>query len=202
MQEPHTESGQNTTAALEALLFLHGEPLGIGKIALFLGKAEEEAKALCEAYAQELQSDDRGLVLIEKNGTYQLATKPQFGSFLESFIKESLKEDLTPAALETLSLIAYFGPLTRAHIDFVRGVNSSFILRNLLIRGLIERKLAKGNSFAYEVTFDFLRHVGLSDLSQLPKFAEFQDLRKKLFPEEEQPAAEPSADANQQMPIA
>jgi segregation and condensation protein B len=170
-------------AALEALLFLHGEPLTAEKIASFLKISAEEAAQAAAALAQNYAAADRGISLVEKGGAYQLATKPAFGDFLEQFVKESLKEELTPAALETLSLIAYCGPLTRAHIDFVRGVNSSFTLRNLLMRGLVERKQAKGNMYAYEVTFDFLKQLGLSRPEELPKFEEYRKLRDQLISE-------------------
>lgn len=173
--------------ALEAILFLYGEPLAIEKIASFLAVPEERAREVCAQLADYYSSNEsRGLMIIGKDGQFQVVTKPKFGGFLESFLKESLKEDLTPAALETLSLVAYFGPITRAHIDFVRGVNSSFTLRNLLIRGLIERKLTGGNAYAYEVTFDFLKHLGIGKTSEMPKFEEYGKLRDQLFSHKEE----------------
>lgn len=173
-------------AALEALLFLHGESLSIQKIAAYLHMDEADVRVLCEAYTRASAVEDRGCMLIQKGDAYQLVTKPAFGSLLEEFAKQDLKEDLTPAAIETLSLVAYFGPLTRAHIDFVRGVNSSFTLRNLLMRGLIERKATKGNTYAYEVTFDFLKHMGISKQDDLPGFSEHLQLRDKLFTQQQE----------------
>ncbi len=169
------------TATVEALLFLHGEALSTEKLTSFLKISAKDVMAACAELARQLSDEKRGLQLLEKSGLYQLVTKPAFGNFLEEFVKESLKEDLTPAALETLSLVAYFGPLTRAHVDFVRGVNSSFTLRNLLMRGLVERKSAKGNMFAYEVTFDFLKQLGISTVAELPKYEEYQRLKEQLM---------------------
>ncbi|OGM91848.1 SMC-Scp complex subunit ScpB [Candidatus Wolfebacteria bacterium RIFCSPHIGHO2_01_FULL_48_22] len=168
-------------AAVEALLFLYGEALSAEKMGSFLKISTQAAMEACSALAQQCADEHRGLQVVEKNGLYQLVTKPQFGAFLEEFVKESLKEELTSAALETLSLVAYFGPVTRAHIDFVRGVNSSFTLRNLLMRGLIERKMEKGNMYAYEVTFDFLKQLGIGKASELPKYEEYQKLRGQLM---------------------
>jgi len=169
------------TAAVEALLFLHGEALSAEKMASFLKSSTETVRSACERLSEQYADSQRGLLLVEKGDSYQITTKPAFGGFLEEFVKEGLKEDLTSAALETLSLVAYFGPITRAHIDFVRGVNSSFTLRNLLIRGLIERTFTKGNVYSYTVTFDFLRHVGLGRPSELPRYEEYKKLREQLI---------------------
>ena len=173
-------SNNNQLAALEAILFLYGEAIPIKTIARLLRVSEEETRATLDAMRTELAGEKRGLMLLEKHDSYMLVTKPQFASFLEAFIKDDLKEDLTPAAVETLSLIAYFGPIMRAQIDYVRGVNSSFILRNLLIRGLIERT-NKGNAYVYEVTVEFLKHMGVAQASDLPRYAEHHEMRHNIF---------------------
>lgn len=120
---------------------------------------------------------------MENSGKYLLATKPEHSVLVEKFVTEDLKEELTPAALETLSIVSYFGPVTRAQIDFLRGVNSSFILRSLLIRGLIERKTAKGLAFEYEVSFEFLKYMGIDHVSKMPKYDEYQKLKDQYFSE-------------------
>src|SRR3989344_2420895 len=137
-------------AALEALLFIHGESLQLKKVAAALGAEKEELREALEVLKRELQSDERGLFLLSdapietifsapdwESKKIQLATKPAFSGILEQFVKEELREDLSPASLEALSLIAYLGPVSRSEIDYIRGVNSSFILRNLALRGLI-----------------------------------------------------------------
>ncbi|MCL5011829.1 MAG: SMC-Scp complex subunit ScpB [Patescibacteria group bacterium] len=182
MDISHTaeENQGNTIAALEAILFLYGEAVEVKTIARLLRVLEDDARAALTHLQTELARGERGLMLLEKHDSYMLVTKPQFASFLEAFVKDDLKEDLTPAAVETLSLIAYFGPIMRAQIDYVRGVNSSFILRNLLIRGLIERT-NKGNAYVYEVTTDFLKHMGVAHVSDLPRYAEYQEMRHNIF---------------------
>ena len=137
------ENTNKISAAIEAVLFVYGEPMEIKKITKLLKTDETTVKEALKNLEQEFSVENRGLKLIFKDspagGSVQLATKPDFTSFLENFIKEEFKENLTPASLETLSLIAYLGPVSRAQIDYYRGVNSTFILRSLLIRGLVER---------------------------------------------------------------
>src|SRR3989344_9385858 len=115
-------------AELEALLFIHGEPLTLKKISAVLGLEKKEVEQIIEEIKKQLETDSRGLTLVSDGEKIQLATKPQFGKILEDFVKEELSEDLTPASLETLSIVAYFGPISRARIEYVRGVNSIFIL--------------------------------------------------------------------------
>ena len=93
-------------------------------------------------------------------------------SLIEKLTKEELMKDLGKAGLETLSIILYQGPLPRAEIDYIRGVNSQFILRNMLIRGLIEKveNPADRRSFLYKPTMQLLAHLGLSSTSSLPDF--------------------------------
>jgi segregation and condensation protein B len=175
---PPTET--NHSAALEAILFLYGEPIAHDMLARLLKISEEDVIACIAQLKDNLTDTKRGLMLLEKGDTCMLITKPQFASFLESFIKDDLKEDLTPAAVETLSLIAYFGPIMRAQIDYIRGVNSSFMLRNLLVRGLIERT-NKGNAYVYEVTADFLKHMGVACIQDLPQYESYQLVKEQLF---------------------
>ena len=96
---------------------------------------------------------------------------------MEIVAKEDLKEELTPAALETLSLIAYFGPLSRPQIDFVRGVNSSFIVRNLSVRGLVDRKQGKGNAYVYTASVDFLKYMGAGSVQKLPDYEKYREMK-------------------------
>jgi len=171
-------------AALEAILFAYGEPITLLKLASIIGISAQDIEALVEKFSQLLEQQERGLVVVKHKDCLTLATKPQFSFLLEEFIKEDLKEDLTSAASETLALIAYFGPITRSHIDFVRGVNSSFMLRNLLMRGLIERKAGKGNAYEYETSVDFLKHMGVKSAEELPEYEKYKQLKEKYFGEE------------------
>ncbi len=186
----------NKLAGVEALLFIHGEPLSIKKIGEVLGVAAEEAAALVDAYAKCIEGGDRGLTLAREGDEVQLVTKPEWNSILERFVKTELSEDLTPASVETLAIVSYFGPLSRMRIDYQRGVNSSFILRNLLLRGLIERTPdpAHPNSFLYRPSFALLRHLGIERRELLPDYEKFQSLLTSFESQnsaEAPPVAEP-----------
>lgn len=172
------ESLSEKLSRLEALLFIHGEPLTFKKIGDVLDLKENEVKESVEEFKKLLESSNRGLTLITDKSKVQLVTKPQFHNILEKFVKEELAEDLTPASLEALAIIAYFGPISRARLEYLRGVNSVFILRNLMIRGLVERlpDPDRPNSFIYQATFEFWKHLGLKNKEDLPDYAKFQGL--------------------------
>ena len=167
---------------LESILFIQGEPISIER----LSKLVKEKRAAVEEALNELRADlgERGIVLLGKDGEFELGTNPGNKEWVEKFIKSEFTEDLTRASLETLSIIAYKGPLTRAEVEYIRGVNSSFILRNLLMRGLVGRKEnpKDARSFIYEISFDFLKYFGLTRPEELPQF---EELSKKeiIMPE-------------------
>ncbi len=188
---PQEEEIKNIIGSLEALLFIFGEPLDSKKIADTLKTDEEKVKIAAKELSRRLSDEDGGIVLVENGNKYMLATKPQYSALVEKFITDDLKEDISPASLETLSIIAYFGPATRAQIDYLRGVNSSYILRNLLIRGLINRK-SKGNAFEYEISFDFLKFMGIDNVEKMPQYEEYQKLKEQYF----SPKAEPDNSSN------
>lgn len=172
----------NMQGSVEAILFLSGSPVSLDKITalLKLNRADVEGiiATLADRYAQD---SARGLQIVRKDNEVTLATKPAHNALLESLAKEDLKEDLTPASLETLSLIAYFGPLSRPQIDFIRGVNSSFIVRNLLVRGLVDRKSGRGNAYVYTVSVDFLKYVGIGSVKELPDYQKYQAAKENYF---------------------
>ncbi len=165
-------------AALEALLYMHGEPLSKKRIDVLLGLGPEEVDGLLDAFTEKLASSERGLALVRNEDKVQLVTKPRFHALLESFVKEQLTEDLSPASLETLAIVAYFGPISRVRIDYQRGVNSTFILRSLLLRGLIERfpDPEHPQSILYRASFEFWRHLGMEKPEDLPDYAKFREL--------------------------
>jgi len=173
------EKNNNTVAALEALLFYYGEPLDAKKISKLLEIKESECEALVSELTAKLESDPKsGLLLLKHGEFFQLATKPDLAWLGQKLIQEEFKEELTPAALETLSIIAYLGPVARSTVDYIRGVNSSFILRALLVRGLVTRHVqeSRRNTFEYKVSFDFLKHLGLSRIEDLPEFEKYKNI--------------------------
>jgi len=145
---------------------------------------KEEAETLAEELKRRLKDPARGLELVADREKVQLATKPEWNSILESFVKEELTEDLSPASLETLSIVSYLGPISRTRIEYLRGVNSSVILRSLMIRGLIERFPDPEHpaGFLYRLTFDAMKHLGIQQKEDLPEFSKFQELLKVFDP--------------------
>lgn len=188
---------------LEALLFIYGEPIEIKKLARIFSVKEEEVKSGVAALEEELKREERGLTLVEDKGRVQLVTKPEFSKLLEDLTKEEFAEDLTPAALETLSIVSYAGPISRADLEYIRGVNSSFILRALLMRGLIEREIdpKRANAFVYTASFDLLKKLGLSKNSELPEYQKYKDLVKLLYAQTQEPP-QPPQDSNPTEPAA
>ena len=115
----------------------------------------------------------------------------------QALIQDEFREELSPAGLEVLTLIAYLGPVPRSTVDYIRGVNSSFTLRNLVVRGLVERdpETSRGNLYAYRTTALFLRHLGLARAADLP---EYDDYRAKLMTFNQQPSNNPQPTTNNQ----
>lgn len=178
---------------MEAVLFAHGEAISLRKLGNIVKLGEEELKEALLALQEGLNGGNRGLMLVSEEPIpkifegknwgakkVQLGTKSEFAPLLREFLKEEMGEELTPASLEVLSIIAYLGPVSRAKIEYVRGVNSAFTLRNLLMRGLVERipNEERGNAFVYKPSMEFLRHLGVSSPEGLEEYQKFQELKK------------------------
>lgn len=176
---------KNLTAKVEALLFIHGEPVSIKKLASILKVKEESVKKALQEIEELLESGSRGLSLVTKDKKAQLTTSPELSAVIEKLTKDEFDTKLTPASLETLSIIAYLGPCRRSLIEHIRGVNSSFILRSLMVRGLVERNQdpEKTNSCVYQATFDFLNHMGVKSVEDLPEYEKYRELVKSFFEE-------------------
>ncbi len=167
-----------TSGKLEALLYVYGDPIDLKKAAKMLGCSVEEVKAAADSLRSELVAGTRGLALLEHEGTLQLVTKPEFSGLLQTILKAELNEALSPASLETLSIVAYAGPIARAEIDYIRGVNSSYTVRALLLRGLIERETdpQRANAYRYKPSVELLHHLGVTRTEELPEFERFRTL--------------------------
>lgn len=151
---------------------MNGEPISIERISKFT----KAGKKAVEEALEELRKDyaGRGIVILEKGGSIQFGTNPENKETVEKFVKSEFTDDLTKAGLETLAIIAYKGPMTRAEVEYIRGVNSSFTVRNLLMRGLVSRREnpKDARSYLYEIGFDFLKHFGITKPDELPKYEE------------------------------
>jgi segregation and condensation protein B len=156
-------------ALVESLLFVADEPVEIERLA----EALEVPENAIEAALQEMSADGahRGVRLQRKGERVQLVTRPEAAAPIERFMGLEKSGRLSQAALETLSIIAYRQPCTRAQIEAVRGVNSDSVIANLLTKGLVEevgRLDTVGHPFVYGTTFSFLQHFGLKSLDDLP----------------------------------
>jgi segregation and condensation protein B len=155
---------------IEAVLFWKGEPMPIKKLSQIFGKSEEEISANLVELEKNLSG--RGIVLVRKENEVTLGTAKETSELIEKLTKEELIRDLGRAGLETLSIIIYQGPISRAEIDYIRGVQSTFIIRNLMIRGLIEKVANPKDqrSFLYKPTFELLSYMGISKIEEMPEF--------------------------------
>lgn len=157
-------------AKIEALLFYKGEPVSFKEIGKAFDVSEEEVKSSLEALAKNLE--DRGVTLVMNEKEVALGTSPSLTSFFEELRKEELNKELSRASLETLSIVLYKEKVSRADIDYIRGVNSGFILRNLQIRGLVDKILDPKDSriSLYTPSLELLSHLGVSKVSDLPDY--------------------------------
>ncbi len=155
---------------VEAVLFWKGEPMKIKKLAQIFAKTEEEISAGLKELETKLEG--RGVTLIFKDDEVALGTSKDNSEIIERLTKEELVRDLGKAGLETLSIVVYMGPISRAEIDLIRGVQSTFILRNLSIRGLVERipNPKDQRSFLYKPTFDLVSFLGISKIEDMPEY--------------------------------
>ncbi len=157
-------------AQIEAVLFWKAEPVAISDLSKLLSESEEGVREALETL--EGQLTNRGLTLVRNGDEVMLGTSPEAGELIERLTKEDLSREIGKAGLETLSVILYRGQVTRAEIDYIRGVNSSFILRNLLIRGLVDKATnpEDARSFVYRPTFELLSWLGVKSLVALPDY--------------------------------
>ena len=157
------------TSLIESLLFVADAPVMPAQLAAAL---DVEPKAVEEALDQlAVDYQRRGLRLQRKAGRVQLVTAPEAAPAVERFLGLELSSKLSPAALETLAIVAYRQPVTRAQVEAIRGVNSDSVLRTLINKGLIEavgRLEQVGRPILYGTTFEFLQYFGLQDLQELP----------------------------------
>ncbi|MDQ5949515.1 MAG: segregation and condensation protein [Patescibacteria group bacterium] len=155
------------SAQIEALLFYKGESLTCQEMAKILKVTESDIEEGLRVLTQSLE--DRGLTLLQIHNQYTLGTRKEASQILEELRKEELNKELSKASLETLAVILYKGFATRGDIDYIRGVNTSFILRNLLMRGLIEKAVDKDDSrkLVYAPTIKTLQYMGITSLDEL-----------------------------------
>ncbi len=158
-------------AKIEAILFIVAKPLTIKKLADFLEVKPKEVAAAIEELSRRLNGASSGLRLARSGDEVQLMTSPECAGLVRNFVKDEISGELTRPQLETLTVIAYRQPVTKPELEQIRGVNCSLIIRNLLMRGLIEEEEAKEKlGLVYRVSHEFLRFLGLSEVRELPDY--------------------------------
>lgn len=165
-----SEDAADLVPLLEAILFAAGEPVTVARLAMACRAGEGEVRRALERLERQLATPDRGVELREVAGGYRLFTKPAYAARVQEFLSVE-QSRLSAAALETLAVVAYRQPVTRAEIEDIRGVQCDHALRTLLDRQLIRvvgRRDAPGRPLLYGTTPAFLEYLGLRDLSELP----------------------------------
>ncbi len=158
----------NLENKIEAILFFKGEPVSFKKLEDILKVSEGEIKDAVFNLKNNLQN--RGIVLMENDSEITLGTAPEQAELIEHLQKEELNKELSKASLETLSIVLYKNGASRAEIDYIRGVNSSFTLRALSVRGLVEKTIDPSDSrrYIYKPSFELLSFMGVSSVEELP----------------------------------
>src|SRR6266404_4225996 len=161
---------EQLSSILECLLFSSGRPLRAKDFAKILEIEESLVKDTLAKMVKERKN--YGIVLLDNNGEYQLATNSKYSPQVKNFLNAELREKLTDATVEVLAIIAYRQPISKAEIEAIRGVNSQYSLRNLLIRGLVEKipNPQDARGFLYQTTTEMLQHLGLNSAKDLPEF--------------------------------
>jgi len=174
-------SGENTKQLMEALIFASAGPLAEATIKEVLGD-QLDGRLIAEV-VEELNADyrreERTFHIVKLAGGYQMVTRPEYGPWIKRLFKSKTRSKLSRAALETLSIIAYTQPVTKARIEALRGVNCDQVLHRLLERKLITlagRAPKVGRPLLYRTTDEFLRYFGLNDLSDLPEPKELEEI--------------------------
>lgn len=179
----------NTTSQIETILFVASKPLAVKKIAKVLQIAEDQVLSELEKLRQKYNSSDSGIIIVRNNEEWQMVSHPDNRAAAENFMKAEVSGELTRPQLETLTVISYCGPITKPELEQIRGVNCSLIIRNLMMRGLVKEVENSASLLpTYEVTMDYLRHLGLNDLKELPeydKLHQHENILNALLPREQ-----------------
>jgi len=157
---------------IESILFLSGEKVKISRMTKIIGASKPEIENALMLLEGEYSGDKRGMVILRKEDEVQMATNPENSGILDQLVKSEIQENLSKAALEVLAIVSYRSPISRLEIEAIRGVNCSFTLRSLLMRGLLERveNPKDGRGYLYKISFEFLKKMGLERIEQLPDF--------------------------------
>ena len=159
-------------SAIEGILFAAGDSVPVERICLTLEQDKETVDAVCQRLADNYSYDRRGIRLVRLENSWQMCSAPEYAEYIRRTLENRKPAKLSQPALEVLAIIAYFQPVTKAYIEQVRGVDSSYTVGLLLERGLIceaGRLAVPGRPIQYRTTKNFLRSFGLANLDELPE---------------------------------
>jgi len=162
--------------AVEAILMVAEEPVEPQLLGQLLELSPARVEELCAQLAAAYETDDRGFVLVRVAGGYRFQSHPDLAPYVERFVLEGQSARLSAAALETLAIVAYKQPVSRAQVSAIRGVNADAVMRTLQVRGYTEevaRDPGPGQAVLYGTSRLFLERLGLDTLDDLPPLAEF-----------------------------
>jgi len=174
-----------TKYLIESLLFISGKPVSINKLSEILKLDKKEIVQAADELMEDYNSNKEKGIHIQKSTTsYQMATSSKASYIIKDFVRAEQTGELTRPSLETLTIVAYRGPITKAELEQIRGVNCSLIIRNLLIKDLIEAKEDREKmATIYTITFEFLKYLGLDKVEDLPAYEKLnndENLKKLL----------------------
>ena len=172
--------------AIEAILFASGEPVEISRLSMVLEEDEKDIQAATDALADELAFNRRGIRIIRLDKGYQMVSSGEMADYITKALETRKPPKLSASQLEALTIIAYYQPATKAMVEQIRGVDSSYSIGALLNKKLIEdagRLNVPGRPIQYRTTTDFLRTFGLSSLEELPEI-EKVELGEPILPDE------------------
>lgn len=163
---------EQLASQLESILFVHGDPLRLKKISKFLECSLEDVEEAIQVLCAQYDSPSRGLSVVRKDDTIALVTRSENASIVRKFTTKDINAPLSNALLEVMSIVAYRSPVTRQEIEYIRGVNCGSALRNLLIRGLIEKvnHSEDKRAFFYRPASLFFETIGITNITQLPQY--------------------------------
>ena len=181
MEEISINQITNIEAGIEAILYAAGYPVKYSKLSEVLGLEEKDVRTMVEHMATQYNKDDspRGINLLMFEDTCQFCTKEQYAPYIREALGIRRGGNLSASSLEVLAVVAYNQPVTRAYVDTVRGVDSSYAVNSLIDKGLIEscgRLDAPGRPMIYATTEKFLRVFGINSLEDLPKTESLEDI--------------------------
>lgn len=168
---------------IESILFATGELVSLKNISTTINKTEKETKEIIYNLIEKYKKNKSGLKIIEIENSFQMCTNPEYFSYIKNLYTIPQKKTLSQTVLETLAIIAYKQPITKAQIEYIRGVNSEHSVNTLIKYGLIEEKGRLdviGKPILFGTTEEFLKYFGFSSLKEMPPLENDEIIKKSI----------------------